>query len=890
MKAIAYFRSLVARFFRRAETGRDLEDELRLHIDLRADALEHSGLMRAEAERRARIEFGSPERFKEECREALAGNFLDVLIQDVRFSLRTLRKSPGFFAVAAITLALGIGATVAAFSVVNAVLLRSFAFSEPQKLLWIYSQRPDNARTNFSLPEYCDYRDQNTSFEGLAGVASYNPSFSESGPPERVQGVRMSANAFAILRVRPLLGRTLIAEDDRTGARSVVLISYGLWSRRYAKNPDVIGRAVNLNGEASEIVGVLPPSFALPNLDTEVVVPLQPESDPRRNARNSVNFLRMVGRLKSNVTAQQAHAELDSIRQNLLRQFPDAYTGKVGITMVPLTQEIVANIKAILLTIFCAAGAVLMIGCINLAGISLSRAGARQRELAVRTALGATRSQLTRLLLAESFILAVIGGTLGILFEILGQGALFRLVPTDLPRIESFSIDWTVLMFAGFLILLATFVCGIAPAWLLSRSDLRDALVSSGRGLAGGALQSRLRTWLVSGQIALALVLLANAGLLFRSFLRLSSEQPGFDPTNVCTVRFSLPQVGYDDRAAIVQFYEKLQSRAAAIAGIRSGALVSILPLAPKSISFIHFTRPDRPPTKPEDTPSTNYRIVTPDYFRTMAIPLLDGRYFTEADNGERSPFAIISAVLAKKYFPDRSPIGERVLIDDTDGEPRPVEIVGIVGPVKQTNLETPANADIYLPLRQIPKDGVPWLRNSTYWVVKLSPGALGIEPMLRDVIRNVDGNVAVGAVRPMSEVFAAALAARRFSLLLIGSFAGTALFLAAAGLYAMISYGIQQRNREIGVRLALGATRSSIVRMIFKEGGLLLAAGITAGIAIAFAIGKLISNQMYGINEHDPVSFTVVSVVLAAISLLACGIAARRALAIDPVVALRSE
>jgi putative ABC transport system permease protein len=598
----------------------------------------------------------------------------------------------------------------------------------------------------------------------------------------------------------------------------------------------------------------------------------------------------MVGRLKSNVTAQQAHAELDSIRENLHRQFPDAYTGKIGITIVPLTQEIVANIRAILLIIFCAAGAVLLVGCINLAGISLSRAGARQRELAVRTALGATRSQLTRLLLAESFILAVIGGTLGVLLEIWGQGALLRLVPTDLPRIESFSVDWSVLSFASLLILLATFVCGMAPAWLLSRSDLRDAFVSGGRGSAGGALQSRLRTWLVSGQIALALVLLANAGLLFCSFVRLSSEQPGFDPTNVCTVRFSLPQIGYDDRAAIIQFYEKLQSRSAAIAGIKSGGLVSILPLAPKSISFIPFTRPDRSPAKPEDTPTTNYRIVTPDYFRSMAIPLLDGRYFTEADNGERSAVAIISTILARKHFPDRSPIGQRVLIDDTDGEPRPVEIVGIVGSVKQTNLETPANADIYLPLRQIPKDGVPWLRNSTYWVVKLLPRASGIEPMLREMIRDVDGNVAVGAVRPMSEVFASALAARRFSLLLIGSFAGAALFLAAAGLYAVVSYGIQQRNREIGVRLALGATRGSILRMIFKEGSLLLATGITCGIAMAFAIAKLIANQMYGVNERDPVSFTVVSLVLAAISLLACGIAARRALAIDPVVALRSE
>jgi hypothetical protein len=409
----AYLMSMARRFLRRASNEREMDEELESHVQLRADALQRGGLERQEAERRARIEFGSHVRFKEECREALGGNAIDQAVQDVRFSLRSLRKSPGFSVVAVITLALGIGATVATFSVVNTVLLRPFAFKHPEKLLWIYSQRSDNPRTYFSLPEYCDYRDQTTSFDGLAGVASFNPSFADSGPPERVQGVRMSANAFAMLGVRPLLGRTLIAEDDRNGARGVVVISYGLWSRRYARDPAVIGRSVNLNGETREIVGVLPASFALPNLDTEVVVPLQPDADSRRNVRNSVNFLRMVGRLKPNVTAQQAHAELEAIRQNLQRQYSGIYTGKVGITMFPLTEEIVVNIKSVLLTIFCAAAAVLLVGCVNLAGISLSRAAARQRELAVRTALGATRGQLTRLLLTESFVLALAGGSLG---------------------------------------------------------------------------------------------------------------------------------------------------------------------------------------------------------------------------------------------------------------------------------------------------------------------------------------------------------------------------------------------------------------------------------------------------------------------------------------------
>ena len=885
---LAYFRSLGLRFFRRAETEREMEEELRAHLQHRVDDLQRSGIDQHEAVRRARLEFGNHERFKEECREALGGNLIDAFLQDARFSFRTLRRSPGFFVVAVLTLALGIGATVAAFSVVNAVLLRPFAFQTPERLLWIYAQRVDAPRTSFSLPEYCDYRDQNTSFEGLGAIGSYNANLSDSGEPERVQGVRISANAFGILGLQPFLGRTLIEADDRNGAPAVAMISYGLWSRRYANDPGIIGRSVNLNGELRQIVGVLPQNFALPNLDTDVVVPLQPESDPRRNARNSVSFLRFVGRLKSDITPPQADAELDSIRQNLRRQFPEAYTGKIGITMVPLIEEIVTNVRTVLLTIFCAAGALLLIGCVNLAGISLSRAVARQRELAVRTALGATRTQLARLLLAESFILAVIGGSLGLLLEIWGQGALLRLVPADLPRIESFSIDWKVFVFAAVATLIATFACGLAPAWLLSRSDFRDALVSGGRGSTGGRLQSRLRSWLVAGQIALALVLLTNAALLFRSFARLSSEQPGFDSSNVLTVRLSLPQVTYTDRAALVRFYEKLRPRLVALPGVQNVGLVSILPLAPKSTSTIPFTRPDRPPAKREDTPSANYRIVTPDYFRVMRVPLLSGRYFTEEDDGDRPPAAIISSVLAAKYFPDRSPIGEHLSIDDTDGEPRSVEIVGVVGPVKQTNLETAAKPDIYLSLRQVPKDGISWLRFSTYWVLKSSAPAM--EHSVRAEIRVVDPSVAVGAVRPMAEVMSAALASRRFSLLLIGSFACAALFLAAAGLYSVISYGVQQRTREIGVRLALGATHRGIFRMILKEGSRLLILGSAAGVLIALTTAKLVSSQMYGVSERDPFSLAFVGSLLGTISLLACWLAARRTLKVDPIVALRSD
>jgi putative ABC transport system permease protein len=884
----AYVRSLMARFVRRRQTERDLEEELGTHIQLRSDELQRSGYKRPEAERRARIEFGSQERFKEECREALAGNFIDTMIQDVRFSFRTLRKSPAFFLVAVVTLVLGIGATVAAFSVVNAVLLRPFAFNDPARLLWIYAERTDGARTNFSLPEYCDYRDQQTSFEGLAAIGSYSANLSDTNEPERVQGLRVSTNIFSVLGLRPLAGRSLVVADDLNGAPGVAMISFGLWSRRYARSANVIGQSVHLNGESHQIVGVLPPDFALPNLDADVVVPLQPESDPRRSARNSVSFLRFVGRLKPNVTREHAYAELDSIRKNLRRQFPDAYAGKIGLTLVPLTQEIVANVRAVLVTVFCAAIAVLLIGCTNLAGISLTRSAARQRELAMRTALGATRGRLIRLLLTESAIVALVGGAIGVLMESWGRGILLHLVPSDLPRIQTFWIDWKVFAFASAVILMATFACGLAPAWLLSRADLRDALVSGGGRSTGGT--RRLRTWLVAAQIALALVLLANAGLLFRSFARLSGEQPGFDAANVATVRLSLPEAGYADRSALVRYYENLQPRLASIPGIQTVGLVQVLPLAPKSQSTVPFTRPDQPPARLDDTPWANYRIVSPGYFRAMKIPLVGGRYFAEEDDQDRQPVAIISVILANKYFPDRSPIGQRLTMDDTDTESRSVEIVGVVGPVKQSSLEMPARADIYLPLRQIPRETVPWLRYNTYWVLRTSSPTTHIEQSIRAEIRKIDPNVAVGNVRAMTEVLAAALAARRFSLLLVGSFAGAALFLAAAGLYAVISYGIQQRTREIGVRLALGATRGRILRMILREAALLLAAGISGGLALALMMAKLMANQMYGVSERDPFSFALVSLLLATISLLTCGIAARRALNVDPVVALRCE
>ena len=883
----AWFSRLTG-LLRKSRRDEEMAEEIRQHLERLTERNIALGMSAQDARHAALRKFGGIEQAKELAREERVWMWPDQLRQDIQFALRQLLKAPAFSLVAVLTLALGIGANVAIFSVVNAVLLRPFGFAQPERLLWLWSQRPETTRGNFTLPEFCDYRDQNTLLDGLAAIASYNANLTDRGEAERVQGVRASANIFQILGVQASLGRVLDSSDDQTGAPGVAVISHALWARRYGKENTIIGTNITLNGEPRVIVGVLPPDFVLPSLDTEVVVPLQPDADPRRNVRTSVNFLRMLGRMKPGATAEQIHAELDSIRQNLRRQFPEAYSGKLGILAVPLTEEIVGRARAMLVTILGAVGALLLIACVNLAGMSLARAAARQRELAVRSALGATRSHLMRLLLTESAVLAAIGGMLGFLFATWGAAALTSLVPADLPRVRELAIDSRVVIFTASIIIVAAGVCGLVPAWLLSRTDLRDALASGGRGSAGGSIQSRLRRWLVAGQVGLALALLAGAGLFLRSFARLASEPPGFDPGNALTVRLSLAATSYPDRDAFVRLYETLLPRLSALPGVESAGFVSLLPLNPGR-SSIPFTIADQPPSTGDQTPSANYRVISPGYLGAMRIPLRSGRNFTEEDNADHPAVAIVSAPLAQKFFSNRSPIGRRLMLDDTNSPPRPVEVVGVVGAVKQENLEVPATFDIYLPLRQVPNDNIAFLRTYSYWVVRTATAPLALESAVRNEIRRADATLP-SSIRTMEQAIGSALAVRRFSLFLIALFAATALLVAAAGLYAVIAYGIGQRTREIGVRLALGATHGRILRMILSEGFRLVLGGIVAGFIATVLLTGFISSQLYGISARDPLSLMLVTLLLAAISLLACWIAARRALHVDPAVALRTE
>ena len=562
-----------------------------------------------------------------------------------------------------------------------------------------------------------------------------------------------------------------------------------------------------------------------------------------------------------------------------------------GITVLPLSDEIVGNVRPMLITILGAVAALLLIACANLESLSLARAAGRQRDLAVRAALGAARSQLVRLLFTESAVLAGVGTVVGFLFALWGSRYfLVRFVPADLPRANGVTIDVRVLLFTAGVGIAATLVCGLAPAWLLSRADLRDAL-GSGRGEAGSSVQSRLRRLLVTAQVALALLLLASAGLFLRSFAQLTSENPGFDVHGLLTVRLSLSTDSYPDRASVVRLVDQFLPRLANLPGVESAGIVSLLPLG-GGHSSINFTRPDRPPSKREDTPRANYRIVSPGYLSAMRIPLLSGRDFAEEDDANRPAVALISAPLARKLFSDRSPLGQRLLVDDSDGHPRPVQIVGVVGDVKQEKLEAQPEFNIYLPWRQVIPEALPWLRSTSFLVLRTSMPPMSLEPALRKEIRNLDPTIPTTNIRSMEEVMGAALAVRRFSLSLVGVFAVTALLLAAAALYAVIArYGIEQRTREIGVRMALGASRFGILQMIMSEGfRIVVATGIILGFGASIPFANLIATQLYAVSSHDPLTYTIVLAVLSAAALFASYFAARRAMHLDPMVALRHE
>ena len=812
----------------------------------------------------------------------------DEMFQDLRFGMRMLRKHKSFTIVAILSLALGIGANTAIFSVVNSVLLRELPFKNPDQLVSVASRRTDRDDAPFTVPDFLDYRNQNQSLDQIAAFANVGLSLTGKERTEQLQGLRVSANLFQLLGVDASMGRTLLAEDDDPGRRYVAVLTHDCWQHRFGGDPHLIGKTLSLNGEGYQVVGVLPPNFALPNREAELAIPLSPDVDPLRNARNSVNFLRAVARLKKGITPQQAESDLTTIVTQQRQQFGDIYLKKTGVRLMPLREEMVGNVSTALWVLLGSVGLVLLIACSNLAALSLAQASSQQREIAIRKALGATTARVIRQRLTESLILAIAGGTLGVLLATWGVQFLVALSPTELPRQQEIGVDLRVLGFAAMVSAISAALFGILPALQGTKDEASVELRSDGRSAGAGARRNRARSLLVIGEVAISFLLLIGAGLLIQSFRRVQAIEPGFDHSNTLALRLSLPKAKYPDRAAVAQFFDRLQAGIESLPGVETAGAVSVLPMS-SSRSSVPFNLAGRAES-PNDSYQAQFRVTTHDYFRTMKIPLLQGRAFTHQDNAGSVPVALINETMARRFWPGETPIGKRIHIDDNNEGPRPVEIVGVVGNVKHVSLESDPTSDVYIPIGQIHEDGVRLITNNHYWIVRSKVDSGAVEAAFRRELIKIDRDVATSNVRTLEDYLSESVAPRRFNLRVLTIFSVAALILAAIGIYGVVSYTVTQRTPEIGIRLALGASKNRIFRLILGQGLKLVVAGVALGAGGAIALTRVIRSLLFGVTPTDILTFTLVSVVLILIALIACSMPARRATKVDPLIALRND
>jgi|KBSMisStaDraftv2_1062788.scaffolds.fasta_scaffold05761_7 predicted permease len=810
---------------------------------------------------------------------------LSDLFRDLRLALRGLRRRPGFTAAFVGTLALGIGANTAIFTVVRAVLLRPLPFAGADRLVSVYSVEPGSDRQPFSIADFLDLRSGAKSFEFLAAWGGWSANLTGIDEPVALKAQWTSAGFFASLGVRAALGRLPSAEEERPGAAKVALLGDGLWRSRFGADPQVLGRVLTLNGEPYTVIGVLPAAFPFFASSAELVSPLSLEGDPRR-ARRASGFLRVVGRLRPGVGVAEASAELDPIVARLRAAYPDTNAGKQGVRVEPLAELVVGNSRRTLLVLQAAVALVLLIACTNLANLLLARTAARRPELALRAALGARRRDLLRQLLVETGVLAIAGGALGLLVALAGIRGLLALGPAP-PRASEIGMDLSVLLFTAGLSLAAGLGLGLAPALQGSGWGLSDSLRAVGRGSTGSRRRARARAVLVAAEVGLSLVLLVGAGLLLRTLQRLRATDPGFRPDHLLTVQLSLPKSRYGTPAAIARFADEANARLSELPGVAAVSAASINPLTQWRAN-IAFTIVGRADIEREKAPSANYRAIAPGYFRTLGVPLLAGRDVDAHDVADSTPVVLISRTLARRHFPDRSPIGERLEIDDAPW--RTVQIVGVVGDIRHTGLDAEPTADVYVPYAQTPADVSVWLANIFCLAVRTQGAPVSLIPAVQREIRALDRDVATSAARPMEDAFVTSLAERRFHTLLLEIFGAAALALALAGIYALTAFGVIERTREIGVRLSLGSTRARILTLIARQALLPVAIGLATGLAAALALARLLSGLLVGVPPHDPATLLASAALLAVAALAASLLPALRATRIDPVRALRAE
>ncbi len=879
--ALYFWRNL----FNRARVEQELDEELRAFVELLTAEKQRGGMGAADAKRAALLEVGGVEQVKEQVREVRLSYQLETAWQDFRYGARMLAKSPTFTVAALLTLALGIGANSAIFSVVNTVLLRPLPYKDPGRLVMIWE---DNSRQGFprnTLPpaNFADYREQNHVFEGMAALTGRSFNLTGVGEPERIDGLRVSANLFQILDAQPQLGRVFSIDEDQPATGHVVILSNRLWQRRFNSDPAIVGKTVTLNGEGYTVVGVMPPDFqfhgALPGADDELLVPIA--FSPREAASRGGHYLNVVARLKPGVTLEKAQAEMSSIAQRLQQQYPEHNTG-VGSVVVSLHEQLVGDIRPALLVLLGAVGFVLLIACANVANLLLARAAARHKEIATRVALGAGRARLVRQFLTESLLLSTAGGLLGLLLSLWGVSMLKQFIPENISQVKAITVDAKVLGFTLLISLLTGVVFGLAPALQASKVNLSEMLKEGGRDSSTGRRGNRVRALLVIAEVAVSLVLLIGAGLLINSFLRLRNVDPGFRAENLLTMRVALPRSKYPDHAHRAAFYTEMLRRVEALPGVKSAAMTSPLPLIYNGDSM-GVTIEGRPmPTGQE--PDVVTRVVSSHYLRSMSIRLLQGRELGDQDRADTMPVAVINETMARRFWPGEDPIGKRLAPGSAVEHDDWITIVGIVNDVRQFELSAMPKPQMYLSYEQ----SEPFLLRDLVVKTDVEPSSLA--GMVRSTIWTIDRDQPVSNIATMEEILSQSVKRERFSMLLLAVFATLALVLAAVGIYSVMSYAMAQRTHEIGIRMALGAQTRDVLRLVIGQGLKLALAGVAIGILIAFALTRLMTSLLFGVSATDPLTYVAISLVLVGVAVLASYIPARRAAKVDPMIALRQE
>jgi predicted permease len=883
-----YWRALWARLReilgdRRAE--REFDDEIRAHLELLTERYVRQGMAQDEAASAARRQFGNVTLLQEVNREMRGLRFIETLFQDLRYGVRVLKKNPGLTCVAVLTLALGIGANSAIFSVVNAVLLRSLPYRDPDRLVLVSHFRAIGERNNASGADFLEWRDQAKAFDQIAAYNTGTADLTGSGEPERLNAGRVSADLFATLGVAPALGRAFTQAEDKHSGPPAVILSDGLWRRRFGGDPQVIGRAITLGGQSRTVVGIMPYGFRFPE-ESDLWLPLALNA-AQELGRQGVVLLSVLARLKPGVTPEAAGADLSVILERQRQAFPNRYSG-AQIRVIGLSESLVGNVRLALLVLFGAVSFVLLIACANVANLLLARSAARQKEMAIRAAIGAGRLRLVRQLLTESLLLSAAGGVAGLLAAKWCVKLLVATNPGGIARIEesssSFLVDGRVLGFTCAVVLLTSLIAGIFPALQASKTDVNETLKAQSGARSGHGEARRALSALMIAELALAMVLLVGAGLMIKSFLHLMAVPKGYNPDGVLTLDLrpsgaKYPPLSLQRRA----YFQEALDRVRNLPGIQSASLAGSLPFIGPTLRMpIHIE--GRPRFGPGKAPVIDLNSISPEHLQTMGIEMRDGRPFTSQDGAEAPPVVIINNTLARRFFPKENPIGHRLLMGTTTRT-----IVGVAADTCNRGLDRDAYPEIYMPFTQ--NRG-----HEASLVLRAAPdqnnptGLSALAAAIRNQVRAVDPNVPVNQVITMDERLLNSVAGRRFQMLLLGVFAGLALLIAMVGIYGVISYAVSQRTHEIGIRMALGAQARDVLRMVIWRGMSLALIGVALGLAAAFALTRVMKNLLFEVSATDPATFAVIALLLISVALIASYIPARRATKVDPLQALRHE